>query len=109
MTEQAMWRAVITQALYDRHKPSAVTHNEAQKVQDEATRWLLGCQDLEEVCDLAGIDYNYVLDMARTISRERLQEMRRNCHAKREMLKFTKKRKKIGRSGRKPRDGGASA
>lgn len=99
MTEQALWRAVITQALLDRHKPTAVTPNEAQKVRDEATRWLMGCPDLEQVCDFAEMDYNYIIDLARKMPDDQVQEMRRNCHLKKGAKKFNKKKKRGVKGG----------
>jgi len=62
--EQAMWRAVITQALMDAASNSKKP--EALYFKGEALHWLLeGGQDFSTVCYYAGLEPDYVRRMAK--------------------------------------------
>lgn len=57
--EQALWTAVITQALMD--AASRSHKREARKEKSLALSWLAdGALDFQDVCDLAGLDPDYV-------------------------------------------------
>lgn len=57
--EQALWRAVITQALMDAASNSSKTQTLQRR--NEARKWLFsGSLDFNRVCDLAGLDPGYV-------------------------------------------------
>jgi hypothetical protein len=57
--EQAMWRAVITQALMDASSQSA--KSEALYEKSQALCWLTGySEDFKTVCDYAGLSPAYV-------------------------------------------------
>lgn len=61
--EQALWAAVITQALMDAASRSA--KNEARKDKTRARDWLATItDDFQDVCDLAGLDPSYVASRA---------------------------------------------
>ena len=69
--EQALWTAVITQALMDAASGSGKT--EARKDKTRALTWLeLADIDFHDVCDLAGLDPSYVADRAQLA-------LERNC------------------------------
>ncbi len=57
--EQALWTAVITQALMD--AASRSSKQEARKDKTRALDWLANpTNDFQDVCDLAGLDPSYV-------------------------------------------------
>jgi hypothetical protein len=57
--ETALWVAVITQALMDALNRSR--HPEQQHHKQAAIQWLTGnSRDFRHVCELAGLDHNYV-------------------------------------------------
>lgn len=57
--EQALWTAVITQALMDAASQSA--KRDARKDKTRARDWLATpTDDFQDVCDLAGLDPSYV-------------------------------------------------
>ena len=61
--EQALWAAVITQALMDAASRSA--KNAARKDKHHARDWLATItNDFQDVCDLAGLDPSYVATRA---------------------------------------------
>lgn len=61
--EQALWTAVITQALMDAASRSA--KQEARKDKTRARDWLASpTDDFNDVCDLAGLDPSYVYTRA---------------------------------------------
>lgn len=61
--EQALWTAVITQALMD--AASGSTKTDARKDKSRALTWLEAADlDFQDVCDLAGLDPSYVTHRA---------------------------------------------
>lgn len=69
--EQALWTAVITQALMDASSGSA--KSDARKDKIRALHWLESADpDFQDVCDLAGLDPSYVTHRAQ-------QALERNC------------------------------
>lgn len=61
--EQALWTAVITQALMDAASQSA--KRDARKDKTRARDWLATpTDDFQDVCDLAGLDPSYVATRA---------------------------------------------
>jgi hypothetical protein len=68
--EQALWAAVITQALMD--AASASAKDDARYARRIALRWLaLPDDDFTTVCDMAGLDPDYVHTNARrAVARE---------------------------------------
>lgn len=61
--EQAMWRAVILQALLDAARTSG--QREAQQAKAEAIAWLRGnSEDFRVVCELAGYSPSYIRQQA---------------------------------------------
>lgn len=64
--EQLLWRMVITQALVDAR--SRMQGTEARLERNRARHWLLhGGADFTMVCELAGMDANYVRRRVRNI------------------------------------------
>jgi hypothetical protein len=62
--EQALWRAVIVQALMDAGSQSGKM--EAQYEKSQATCWLTGySEDFKVVCDFAGFTADYVRSKSR--------------------------------------------
>ena len=62
--EEALWRAVITQALMDAASQSKKP--EQQMAREQARRWLTkSCDDFNTVCDYAGMEPAYVRRMAK--------------------------------------------
>lgn len=69
--EQALWTAVITQALMDASSGSA--KSDARKDKNRALHWLETADlDFQDVCDLAGLDPSYVTHRAQ-------RALERNC------------------------------
>lgn len=69
--EQALWTAVITQALMDASSGSA--KSDARKDKTRALHWLASADlDFQDVCDLAGLDPSYVTHRAQ-------RALERNC------------------------------
>lgn len=61
--EQALWTAVITQALMDAASRSA--KHDAKREKSRAEDWLgTFDDDFQDVCDLAGLDPDYVITRA---------------------------------------------
>jgi hypothetical protein len=65
--EQVLWRAVLTQAVYDANKDPDRLCNAADRRACHASRqWLTdGGSDFRMVCDLAGIDPPFFRDAVR--------------------------------------------
>lgn len=84
MSETALWRAVILQALFDCHNPTNTTINERKIVQDEANAFLDGGRDLMEICELAGLSYSKTVERIAYLrsNPEYTQRIRRNCYLK---------------------------
>lgn len=59
--QQAIWRAVITQAIMDARSNSQ--KSEDRRARAEAREWL-GSDDFYTVCDRAGLEPDYVLEKA---------------------------------------------
>lgn len=70
--EQALWRAVITQALMDAGSTS--TRLEAKVARAQAIAWFTRRnRDLQTVCSLAGLDVEYVLGKAKEALKRRCE------------------------------------
>lgn len=70
--EQALWRAVITQALMDAGSTSKRLESKVARAQ--AVAWFnRRNRDLHTVCSLAGFEVEYVLDKAREAIKRRCE------------------------------------
>lgn len=86
--EQALWRAVITQALMDAGSNSNKTELKYEKAQ--AIAWLSGrSSDFHEVCALAGLEPSYVKRKAR-------EAIERGCIWREEMKVVSSESKIVG-------------
>ena len=101
--EEALWRAVITQALMDAGSHS--TKREMRFVKAQAIAWLAGTsQDFHDVCALAGLPADYVRGKAREAIAKNCAWRQHNINSY-QKPKAIKKRRVLPAKGKKQTTG----
>ncbi len=76
MPEEKLWKAVIIQAILDACHVSNAPPDQVSRIQLEARKFLMGGEDFEMICDLAGLNQHVVRKRAREVISDGMETIR---------------------------------